>query len=150
MDARWIVVRQSYFSSPGLLNLPNPKKPFPEQTEGHTMGTHNKRAATMVAAPGRGTERERKEEESLRGLEERQPARWRGRLASNPVCVCVCARQKSSFCGSLNYTTCVASSNNLTRFAQLGPFFFFFLSVCQLARQYPLLGQFGAGCKTKS
>lgn len=44
---------------PRLLNLPNPKKPFPEQTEGHTMGTHNKRAATMVAAPGRGTERER-------------------------------------------------------------------------------------------
>lgn len=63
-----------------LLEQPQPfestksnKKSFPEQIEGHTMGTHNKRAATMGAAPGRGTEREK------RG---RKPERAQGKAAS--------------------------------------------------------------------
>lgn len=63
------------------------KKPFPEQIEGHTMGTHNKRAATMVAAPGRGTERREK-----RG---RKPERAQGEAANK---VARQAGQQSCLC----------------------------------------------------
>lgn len=48
------------------------------------MGAHNKRAVTMVVAPGMGGQRERKEEESL----SREAASKVARQAGQQFCLC--------------------------------------------------------------
>lgn len=79
-----------------------------------------------------GGQRERKEEESL----SREAASKVARQAGQQFCLCErFARQRRSFCQSLNCTTCVASRNDLRWFAQFGHFSSFLSESYQFARQ---------------
>lgn len=80
MDARWVVVRQSFLSSVGTLSPWSQCEALsPRQNAGHTMGTRDKRIVRVAA----GTRNEDKG--ALRQREERERALGPGDAATTRV-----------------------------------------------------------------